>query len=307
MGNIRDFLAKFTGWTRYKGTKTTKGHGQLLKSWESFFTRRMYHRIQDCWNRPICSAPSARSIEVMERDSQNYNCTLQTTGRTTACLNLGSYNYLGFADDWNALCGEPVLKSVDQWPISLSSSRSTFGNISLHEKLEKTVAEFVGKEAAIVLTMGYGTNLTTIRTLMGPESLIISDSLNHTSIVNGARASEGSLIRVFKHNDTADLEGILREAIARGQPKHHRPWKKIMVIVEGIYSMEGEVSPLAEIVRLCKSYKVYLFVDEAHSIGALGKTGRGICEHTGVNPKDVGKFYCVFNHNSSLLFFPALY
>eukprot|EP00597_Dinobryon_sp_UTEXLB2267_P003994 CAMPEP_0170076094 /NCGR_PEP_ID=MMETSP0019_2-20121128/13120_1 /TAXON_ID=98059 /ORGANISM="Dinobryon sp., Strain UTEXLB2267" /LENGTH=345 /DNA_ID=CAMNT_0010287497 /DNA_START=458 /DNA_END=1495 /DNA_ORIENTATION=- len=168
----------------------------------------------------------------------------------------------------------------------MCSSRLDFGSIDIHDKLEKLVAEFVGKEAAIVFTMGYGTNATTIPILMGQESLIISDSLNHTSIVNGARAAP-CCIRVFRHNDPHHLEEVLREAIIKGQPRHHRAWKKILVMVEGIYSMEGGICNLKEIVQVCKKYKAYIYVDEAHSIGALGRTGRGVCEHTGVDPADI--------------------
>ncbi len=162
-----------------------------------------------------------------------------------------------------------------------------FGTHALHLQLEEAVARFVGKEAAVVLAMGYDTNASTIPALMGPGSLIISDSLNHTSIVNGARASTQASIRVFRHNDPVSLEQVLREAISYGQPRFRRPWKKILVMVEGIYSMEGDICRLPEVVAVCKRYKAYLYVDEAHSIGCLGKTGRGICEHTGVDPRDI--------------------
>ena len=135
--------------------------------------------------------------------------------------------------------------------------------------------------------MGYDTNLTTIPSLLGEGCLLISDCLNHVSIVNGSRSSSAQ-IRIFNHNDPIHLEVIIREAIVRGQPKYNRPWKKIMVLVEGIYSMEGEICELAAIVKVCKKYKTYIYVDEAHSIGALGETGRGICEYAGVNPDDIG-------------------
>jgi len=92
---------------------------------------------------------------------------------------------------------------------------------------------------------------------------------------------------VFKHNDPSDLENVLRDSIIEGQPRTRRPWRRIFIVVEGIYSMEGEICRLPEIVALKKKYKAYLYVDEAHSIGALGKTGRGVCEHTGVDPSDV--------------------
>lgn len=118
-----------------------------------------------------------------------------------------------------------------------------FGTASIHEQLEKRVARFLGKEAALVFPMGYGTNSTVIPVLSGPGTLLVSDSLNHTSIVNGSRGSS-ALVRVFKHNDPENLEYVLREAIVNGQPKHHRPWNKIIVLVEGIYSMEGAIFQL---------------------------------------------------------------
>ena len=222
----------------------------------------------------------------MERDTNDGNRTLFTTGKSTRCLNLGSYNYLGFADDWKETCRDDVVQAVQDWPTSMSSSRMVVGNAAIHEELEDLVARFVGKESAMVFAMGYGTNATAIPALMGPGSLIISDSLNHTSIINGARNTP-SQIRVFRHNDPAHLEEVLKEAVVKGQPRHHRPWTKIMVVVEGIYSMEGAVCRLPLIVEICKRYKAYIYVDEAHSIGALGKTGRGVCEYTGVNPADI--------------------
>ena len=112
----------------------------LLKSWESFYTRRLFHRIQDCWARPISSAPGAY-IDVMERSTSDNNCTLFTTGESKKCLNLGSYNYLGFADDWNSTCKDQVLQSVNKWPNSLCSSRMDLGTSVIHEQLEKLVAE----------------------------------------------------------------------------------------------------------------------------------------------------------------------
>lgn len=241
--------------------------------------------IKDCWNRPISSAPCAH-IDVMERSTEDDNCTLQLTGKSLNCLNLGSYNYLGFADDWMDTCGERVLSSLDEWPITSCASRGDLGSSSLHVELEKTVSEFLGKEDALVFTMGYGTNATVLPAIMGPETLIISDSLNHTSLVNGSRGSS-ALVRVFRHNDPEHLEEVLIEAITLGQPRYRRVWKKILVVVEGIYSMEGAVCKLAEVVRICKKYKAYIYLDEAHSIGALGKTGRGVCEFTGVDTADV--------------------
>ena len=288
-------------------------YAPLLKSWENFYTRRLYHRIQDCFNRPIASRPGA-AIRVLERVSWDGNKTMEVLGSldnletlqqrheytrgehfvlsqpsdrvSRACLNLGSYNYLGFADDWDITCRRGVLSSLNQLPISPSSSRMEYGTTSLHVEVEQIVAKFLQKDDAMVLNMGFNTNATTIPALMERGDLLVSDELNHTSIVNGARAS-GAAIRTFRHNDADHLEEILSTAIVMGRPRTRRPWNKIMVIVEGIYSMEGEYCDLRNIVAVCKKYGAYLYLDEAHSIGAMGPTGRGCCEYTGVDPADV--------------------
>lgn len=236
----------------------------------------------------------------MKRTSYDGNFTYQFSGETIKCLNLGSYNYLGFADDWKISCRKDVMEVVHTWPMSLSTSRMDLGSTVLHEELEELVARFVGKEASAIYSMGYDTNASTIPVLMGPETLLISDALNHTSIVNGARGSEAS-IRVFRHNDANHLEEVLREAIVYGQPKYRRPWKKIMVMVEGIYSMEGDICNLRSIVDVCKKYKAYIYVDEAHSIGALGKSGRGVCEQTGVHPSEIDILMGTFTKSFSAM------
>jgi serine palmitoyltransferase len=146
------------------------------------------------------------------------------------CLNLGSYNYLGFADDWRESCGADVMATAKAAPLSVCTSFAEGGYTSAHQELEQTVAEFVGKPAAIVFNMGYGTNFLGIPALMGKGSLIISDALNHTSIVNGSRSS-GATIRVFKHGDVAGLESLLRKSVVEGQERTHRPWNKILVMV----------------------------------------------------------------------------
>ena len=171
-------------------------------------------------------------------------------------------------------------------PVSNSSCRNEFGTTVLHRQVEELVSRFLGKEDALCLNMGFNTNATTIPALLGQGDLLISDELNHTSIVNGARAS-GASIRIFRHNDMAHLEETLREAIIMGRPRTRRPWNKILVIVEGIYSMEGEYCDLRNIVRICKKYGAYVYLDEAHSIGAMGLTGRGVSEYTGVDTADI--------------------
>lgn len=317
-GHIRDIFARLVGRGRYLRRDTDfpsdnlMFFAPLLKSWENFYTRRLYHRIQDCFNRPIASNPGA-TIDVLERVSSDGNKTMdlldsleelesikikekytkgshfvKVSGDRIArrCLNLGSYNYLGFADDWQVTCAKDVMASLKKLPVSACSSRNEYGTTSLHREVEELVSNFLGKDDAMVLNMGFNTNATTIPALVTRGDLIISDQLNHTSIVNGARAS-GAAIRTFHHNDTEHLESILREAIIMGRPRTRRPWNKILVIVEGIYSMEGEYCDLRNVVRVTKKYGAYVYLDEAHSIGAMGRTGRGCAEYCGVDTADI--------------------
>ncbi|KAK6267095.1 hypothetical protein QUC31_017932 [Theobroma cacao] len=308
-GQIRDFFRKFIDWCCT--SNNLQGYAPICLGLEDFYIRRLYLRIQDCFGRPIASAPDAW-FDVVERYSNDNNKTLKRTANMSRCLNLGSYNYLGFAaaDEY---CTPRAIESLNRFSPSTCSSRVDGGGLIclnsffgigdslaglfanpvllsgttiLHNELEECVARFVGKPAAIVFGMGYVTNSAILPVLVGKGSLIISDSLNHNSIVNGARGS-GATIRVFQHNTPSHLEEVLREQIADGQPRTHRPWKKIVVIVEGIYSMEGELCKLPEIIAICKKYKAYTYLDEAHSIGAVGKTGRGVCELLGVDPADV--------------------
>jgi serine palmitoyltransferase len=318
MGHVRDFLSVLFHPSRLLRRKAdcpsddTRLYAPLLKSWEHFYTRHVYLRVQDVFNRPIASNPGT-VITVLERVSdderksmhvlgplanldtikqqreyeQGEHFTLSYDGNVARqCLNLGSYNYLGFGDDWHLSCASDVKGSLGMYSVSGGSCRNEYGTTTIHRELECTVAAFLGKEDALVLNMGFNTNATTIPSLVGCGDLILSDELNHTSIVCGARASSAA-IRIFHHNDVKHLESILREAVVMGQPRTRRPWKKILVVLEGIFSMEGEYCDLRNIVHVCKLYGAYIYVDEAHSIGAMGPTGRGISEYTGTDTADI--------------------
>ncbi|XP_070676802.1 long chain base biosynthesis protein 2a-like [Malus domestica] len=147
--------------------------------------------------RPIASAPDAW-FDVVERDSNDYNKTLKLTKKTSRCLNLGSYNYLGFAAS-DEYCTPRAVETLKKYSPSTCSSQVDGGTTDLHNELEECVANFVGKPAAIVFGMGYVTNSAILPVLMGKGGLIVSDSLNHNSIVNGARGS-GARVCVFQHN-----------------------------------------------------------------------------------------------------------
>ncbi|XP_035256777.1 serine palmitoyltransferase 3 isoform X1 [Anguilla anguilla] len=286
-GYLRDFL-RAVGLEKChlaQEREEQKDFVPLYQDFENFYTRNLYMRVRDNWNRPVCSLPGP-VFDLMERVSDDYNWTFRLTGRSIEnVINMGSYNYLGFAEN-NASFLRTVADTTDEYGLGVCSTRQEMGNLSIHAELEELVAQFVGAESAMTFGMGFATNSMNIPALVGKGCLILSDELNHTSLILGARLS-GATIRVFKHNNMQSLERMLREAVSSGQPRTHRPWRKILILVEGIYSMEGSIVRLPEIVALKKRYKAYLYLDEAHSIGAVGRTGRGVTELLGVDPSDV--------------------
>jgi serine palmitoyltransferase len=204
---------------------------------------------------------------------------------TKKCINLGSYNYLGFAET-KGPCIDSAIESTRKLGLSACSTIQEMGTLSIHRELEATVAEFLGVEAAFVVGMGFATNSLNLPRLITKGCLVISDEFNHASLILGLRLS-GASTKVFKHNNMENLESILRHAIIHGDVRTRRPWKKIFIVVEGIYSMEGTIVPLPEIVALKKKYGAYLYLDEAHSVGAMGPRGRGVVDYYGLNPSDV--------------------
>jgi glycine C-acetyltransferase len=146
------------------------------------------------------------------------------------------------------------------------------GSLTVHTELEETIADFKHAEAAITYTSGYSTNLTVISTLMGRGDYVLSDKLNHASIVDGCLMS-GAEFRRFKHNDMQDLENRLKNVPA-GVSR--------LVIADSVFSMDGDIIDLPRMGELCRKYNAWLMIDEAHSVGVLGKTGRGIEEHFGL-------------------------
>ncbi|CAF0843593.1 unnamed protein product [Adineta ricciae] len=284
-GWFRDFLRR----TRIENRKGSaeynpSGFVPLYQSYESFYTRNVYQRIADCFNRPIGGVPGGK-LDLMERVTEDYNWSFNFTGNKITTINLGSYNYLGFANN-NGPIADNVIESIKENGLATASSTQEFGNLKQHRKLESLVAQFLGTEDAIAFGMGFATNALNISSLCGKGCLILSDELNHTSLVLGARLS-GAVIKVYKHNDMKHLERLLRDSIVSGQPRTHRPWQKILIIVEGVYSMEGSLCKLPELIELKKKYRAYLYLDEAHSIGAMGSRGRGVVDYWKCDVNDV--------------------
>jgi 8-amino-7-oxononanoate synthase len=181
-----------------------------------------------------------------------------------------SYGYLG-------LLGHPRINAaakaaIDKFGTGTNGVRSLAGTLTIHTELEETIAAFKHSEAAVTYSSGYATNLSVISTLMGRGDYVISDKLNHASIVDGCIMS-GAEFRRFKHNDMAELERRLQQ-ISADVAK--------LVVADAVFSMDGDVLDLPKTVALCRKYGAWLMIDEAHSVGVLGKTGRGIEEHFGM-------------------------
>lgn len=188
-------------------------------------------------------------------------------------VNFSSYNYLG-------LSGHPEVSSaakaaIDLYGTSVSASRIVSGEIPLHRELEQEIAQFVGAEDCLVFVGGYNTNVTTIAHLYGQRDLIVYDELSHNSLMSGIQLSKSERI-AFPHNNIAELDRLLSE--------RRRDFGRVLVVTEGLYSMHGDLPDYERLVVTCRHHDVDLMVDEAHSIGVLGATGRGIGEFSGCPP-----------------------
>ncbi|HEY5717515.1 MAG TPA: aminotransferase class I/II-fold pyridoxal phosphate-dependent enzyme [Motiliproteus sp.] len=186
-------------------------------------------------------------------------------------VNYASYNYLGFSGD--ARVNQAAKEAVDRYGTSVSASRPVAGERPIHRELEQTLAELYEVDDAVVFVSGHATNVSTIGHLFGSRDLILHDELVHNSALVGAQLS-GAKRRAFPHNDLAALEALLQQL--RGQ------FERVLIVVEGLYSMDGDYPDLPRLVELKQRFGCFLMVDEAHSLGVMGKSGLGIREHFGV-------------------------
>ena len=245
------------------------------------YIANLYGNIEDTFNRPIYSPRKISSMWPFENQTIGEGTlrVSQHTGICKRCLNLGSHNYLGFGGV-NSFCTPRVKEVAMENPVTSGSCAAELGRTKLLMDVEEYTARYVGKEAAMVDRDGICDKQHRFTRTGQQRRFDYLDKLNHNSIVEGARLS-GAKIIPFEHNCAGSLELILQEA-TNGAYKYG----KIVVVVEGIYSMEGELCNLKEIVEVCK-YNAHVYLDEAHSIGAIGKTGRGVTEELGVDPKDI--------------------
>jgi 8-amino-7-oxononanoate synthase len=191
-------------------------------------------------------------------------------------VNFSSYNYLGLSG--HPQVSEASKAAIDRYGTSVSASRIVAGEIPLHGELERSISDFIGTEESIVFVSGYGTNVAAISHLFGRRDLVIHDSLAHNSIITGCRLS-GAKRMSFPHNDWDALDTLLS--------KHRGEYQRVLIAIESVYSMDGDIADLNRAIELKKKHDTLLMVDEAHSLGILGETGRGIGEMFDVNPRDV--------------------
>ncbi|RPI36115.1 MAG: pyridoxal phosphate-dependent aminotransferase family protein [Nitrospiraceae bacterium] len=182
---------------------------------------------------------------------------------------VGSNNYLGLTN--HPAVKEAAIEAVKKYGSGCAGSRFLNGTLDIHVKLEEKLARFIRKEAALVFSTGFQVNLGVISALIGKDDVVIIDKMDHASIIDGCRLSYGE-VKKFRHNDMTDLERVLQQNADRSK----------LIVVDGVFSMEGDIVNLPEVVELAKKYGARLMVDDAHGIGVLGKTGRGTAEHFGL-------------------------
>jgi 8-amino-7-oxononanoate synthase len=182
---------------------------------------------------------------------------------------VGSNNYLGLTN--HPKVKEAALNAVKKYGSGCAGSRFLNGTLTIHVELEEKLARFIGKDSALVFSTGFQVNLGVISALVSKDDIVIIDKMDHASIIDGCRLSYGE-VRKFRHNDMADLERILQQNNGRGK----------LIVVDGVFSMEGDIVDLPKVVELGKAYGARVMVDDAHGIGVLGTTGRGTAEHFGL-------------------------
>lgn len=183
-------------------------------------------------------------------------------------INLSSNNYLGFAN--HPRLKEASIKAIEKYGVGVGAVRTIIGNMDIHEEMERILAEFKKEEAVMVFQSGFNCNAGTIQSVTDEGDLIISDELNHASIIDGARLSRAKKA-VYKHGDVNHLEEVLKE--------NRDKYRNILIITDGVFSMDGDLAPLPDIVEVAERYNVMTYVDDAHGSGVLGTNGRGTIDH----------------------------
>ncbi len=211
-----------------------------------------------------------RQLRIVESPSDP---TLTIEGRRFIAM--ASNNYLGLAN--HPAVNRAAIDAIEQWGVGSGAARLIAGTMTPHHQLERDLAGFKQVEAALAFGTGYTTNLGLIPALIDRNGLILADRYGHASLIEACRLAKATL-RVFHHNDVEHLEKLL---------KKREKSRSTLVITEGVFSMDGDLAPLPDMLNLCRQYEATLVVDDAHGTGVMGKTGRGTVEHFGLNPQDL--------------------
>ncbi|MGK2849665.1 MAG: glycine C-acetyltransferase [Candidatus Limnocylindrales bacterium] len=195
-------------------------------------------------------------------------------------ISLSSNDYLGLTH--HARLREAALEAVRDFGVGSGAVRTIAGTMSMHESLEAELAEFKGTPAVLTFQSGFTANTGVIPTVTGETDLIVSDSLNHASIIDGMRLSKAPR-KIYAHADVEALRAVLDEAVATGRDGHGEPYRLILVVTDGVFSMDGDIAPLPGIVDAAEAAGAAVFVDDAHASGVLGRDGRGTVDHFGLH------------------------
>ncbi|CCJ34461.1 glycine C-acetyltransferase [Caloramator australicus] len=231
------------------GSKTL--HDFLVKNLEELKAQGVYRKL------PVVTGPTGPKCIINGKE----------------VINLSSNNYLGFANDPRLI--EAAIKATEKYGAGAGAVRTIVGTLDIHEELEEKLAKFKKTEGVIVFQSGFNCNMGTVSALMTKEDAILSDELNHASIIDGCRLSGAKILR-YKHNDMDDLRKTLKEAYESGQ------YKKFMIVTDGVFSMDGDIARLPEIVEIAEEFDAFVYVDDAHASGVLGKNGSGSVSHFGL-------------------------
>ena len=195
-------------------------------------------------------------------------------------ISLSSNDYLGLTH--HPRLREAALAAVREFGVGSGAVRTIAGTMSIHEELEAELAEFKGTPAVLTFQSGFTANTGVIPTITGETDLIVSDSLNHASIIDGMRLSKAPR-KIYPHADVEALRAILDEAVRDGRPGSGEPYRLILVVTDGVFSMDGDIAPLPGIVEAAEAVGAAVFVDDAHASGVLGRDGRGTVDHFGLH------------------------
>ncbi len=211
-----------------------------------------------------------RQLRIVESPSDT---TITIEGRRF--ISMASNNYLGLAN--HSAVNRAAIEAIEQWGVGAGAARLISGTMAPHHQLEQDLAQFKQVEASLTFGTGYTTNLGLLPSLIDRDGLILADRYCHASLIEACRLAKATL-HVFHHNDTEHLEKLLKTR------ENARP---TLVVTEGVFSMDGDLAPLPDLLTLCRQYEATLVIDDAHGTGVMGENGRGTVERFGLNPKDV--------------------